>query len=462
MRTTTLFSALLLLVLAGCTAGPNYKRPAVEAPSGFRGQAPELAQTTDSLASAKWWNVFQDEQLQGLIHTALEKNYDIRTAAERVLEAQARLGVAHSNQFPTIAAGGDLNTMRQQQTPMGPAFRSDTINISGNASWEIDFWGKYRRATEAVRAQLAASEWGRKQVVSSMVASVASSYFQLRALDLELEITRRSLHSRRESLRLTKILAEGGAVSELDVRQAEQLVYTTSSQIPALERQIEQQENAISILLGQNPGPVARGKALTEQPKPREIPAGVPSQLLERRPDIRQAEEMLIAANAEIGVARAQYFPTIALTGNAGAQTWALTSLFSGPTRLWSFGPSISVPIFNAGRLKNNVRLSEAEQREAELAYQKTIQGAFRDVSDALVACRTTYEERAQKELLVAAAKDSSRLAQIRYEGGAAAYLEVLTDETNYYTAQLNLVQTQLSEMLSLVQLYQALGGGWE
>lgn len=299
-------------------------------------------------------------------------------------------------------------------------------------------------------------------MVSTLVASVAAAYFQLRELDLELEISRRTLASRQESVRLIRIQEERGATSLLDVRQAEQLVYTASSQIPDLERLIEQQENQISVFLGKNPGPVMRGRTLTEQPHPPEIPAGLPSSLLARRPDILQAEEQLIAQNAQIGVARAAFWPQITLTAESGTESAALSELFSGPSGFWSFTASLTQPIFNAGRLRSNVRLAEALQQEAALAYQQTIQIAFREVSDALIGYRRTREFREQQALLAEAAGDAARLSDIRYKGGAASYLEVLTNETNYFAAQLNLTQAQLNELLAMVQLYNALGGGWQ
>jgi multidrug efflux system outer membrane protein len=334
------------------------------------------------------------------------------------------------------------------------------VNVA--AAWELDFWGKYRRATEAARANLVASEWARREVLSTLVANVASAYFQLRAHDLELEISKRTLNSRQESLRLTRILADGGSTSLLDVRQAEQLVFTASAEIPVLEQQIEQQENFISILLGQNPGDLPRGQTLTEQRQPPEVPPGLPSSLLERRPDIQQAEAQLVAANAEIGVARAAYFPQISLNGAGGFQSSALTSLFTGPAGAWSFGASLTQPIFTGGRLRSQVRLAEARQQTAVLSYQQSIQGAFRNVSDGLVAYRKTREFRTQQELLFRSAEDAARLSHMRYNGGVTGYLEVLTNETNAFSTELGLVQAQLNELLAVVQLYQALGGGWQ
>jgi multidrug efflux system outer membrane protein len=326
----------------------------------------------------------------------------------------------------------------------------------------LDFWGKYRRATESARATLLANEWAQKEVTATLVADLASAYFQLRQLDLELEISKRTLSSRQDSLELTQTLEEHGINTLLDVRQSEQLVYTAGAEVPDLERQIAQEENAISILLGNNPGEVARGLKLTEQPHAPEVPVGLPSSLLERRPDIRAAEQNLIAANARIGVARAAYFPQISLTGTAGYESSALTNLFTGPAGIWTLAGSVTQPIFQGGRLKSNVRLAEAQHEEMLLTYQQTIQGAFRDVSNALVAYRKNREFRIQQEHLVEAAQDAARLSEVRFKAGTTDYLEVLTNETNSFSAELTLAQAQGNELTALVQLYLALGGGWQ
>jgi outer membrane protein, multidrug efflux system len=459
---TVLLSAALLL--SGCTVGPNYKRPIVAVPPTYRGAVPdETAQTdTATLGDQKWRDIFQDEQLRALIRTALQQNYDVRIAASRVLEANAQLGITRADQFPTLSAGAGIGDVRTAQAKFLPKFETSIGQVNLSAAWELDFWGKFRRATEAARANLLASKWARQEVVSTLVANVADAYFQLRALDLQLEISKRTLDSRQESLHLTRILANGGATSLLDVRQAEQLVFTAGAEIPALEQQIEQQENFLSILLGQNPGDIPRGQTLTEQRQPPQVPPGLPSSLLERRPDIRQAEEQLVAANAEIGVARAAYFPDISLSGSGGFQSSALTDLFSGPAGAWSFAASLAQPIFTGGRLRSGVRLAEAQQQTATLFYQQSIQEAFRSVSDALVAYRKTREFRTQQELLFESAKDAARLSQMRYTGGATGYLEVLTNETNAFSAELGLAQARLNELLALVQLYEALGGGWQ
>jgi outer membrane protein, multidrug efflux system len=458
--------AVLIAALAGCAVGPNYKRPNVDVPGAYRGEpaadhaAP--APAPESLGDEEWWTVFQDEELQKLIHTAIEQNYDLRIAATRVLEAQAQLGIARADQFPTVSAGADINTTRNPKTPIFPSYQLNTGQLDLSAAWELDFWGKYRRATEAARANVLASEWGRRAVISTVVANVADAYFELRALDLELEISQQTLSSRQDSLKLTQALEQNGSVSLVDVRQGEQLVYTASATIPSLERQIQQQENLISVLLGRNPGPVARGLKLEDEPHPPTVPAGLPSRLLERRPDIQQSEQQMIAANAEIGVAKAAYFPDISLTALGGFQSDSLARLFSGPAGLWNVGPALTQPIFTAGKIRSNVKLAEAADEQAALTYRQTIQQAFRDVSDALIAYQKDREYREQQELLTASAQDATRLAEVRYQSGVASYLEVLTNDTNYFSAELNLAQARFSELSDLVHLYNALGGGWQ
>jgi outer membrane protein, multidrug efflux system len=474
-----LFAGFVGFAVAGCTVGPNYKRPAVDVPASYRSVTPAeqpLAQPAEasanapntgspgvaSLADEKWWEVFQDKELQGLIRTALKNNYDVRIAATRILQAQAQLGITRADQYPTLTAGGNVTSIRNPQTGPIPAYELTQGELTANASWNVDFWGRYRRATESARATLLANEWAQKAVISSLVANVASSYFTLRQLDLELEISRRTLASRQDSLGLTKMLEEHGINSLLDVRQSEQLVYTAAAEVPDLERQIAQEENAISILLGNNPGDVPRGLKLTEQPHAPEVPVGLPSALLERRPDIREAEENLVAANAQIGVARSAYFPQIALTGSAGYESPKLTDLFQGPAGVWALVGSATQPIWEGGRLKSGVRLAEAQHDQLLLTYQQTIQGAFRDVSDALIAYRKFREFRVQQEHLVESAQDAAHLSQVRFKAGTTDYLEVLTNETNSFSAELTLAQAQGSELVSLVQLYQALGGGWQ
>jgi len=479
---TYLHRALIPLAFAatvGCAVGPNYKRPAVDVPVTYRdipagqtapgetqqsapAQSTPTAPSTQSLGDAKWFDVFQDPELQSLIHTALKNNYDVRIAATRVLAAQAQLGITRANQFPTVNAGGNVTSQQSPQLGPIPSYELTQGAVLASAAWDLDFWGKYRRATEAARANLLSTEWAQKEVMSSLVANLATAYFQLRQFDLELEISRRTLASRRDSLHLTQTLEQHGINSLLDVRQSEQLVYTAATEVPDLERQVAQQENAINTLLGRNPGDVPRGLKLTEQPHAPEVPAGIPSALLERRPDIRSAEANLIAANAQIGVARAAYFPDIALTASAGYESPKLTDLFQGPAGIWNMAANLTQPIFQGGRLKNNVRFTEAERDQMVLTYQQTIQGAFRDVSNALIAYRKNQETRAEQEHLVASAKDAAHLSEVRFKAGTTDYLEVLTNETNAFSAELALAQAQGNELIALVQLYQALGGGWQ
>lgn len=460
------FRAVVITLLAGvlsaCTVGPNYKRPAVTVPGTYRGAAPTAPPAAASFGDEKWWEVFQDPQLQALIRIALKQNYDVRIAATRILEAQEQLGIARGNQLPSAGATLAGNNQRASKSKFFSAYETSYTELGLGLQWNLDFWGKYRRATEAARDEMLASDWARQQVVSSLVANVASAYFILRAEDLQLQISQRTLTSDQNSLRLTQMLSDHGATSLLDVRQAEQLVYTASGAIPSIEKQIQQQENVISILLGQNPGEVTRGFELTAQPHLPEVPPGLPSSLLERRPDIREVEAQLMAANAQIGVAKAAYFPDISLTGLGGLQSIPLRRLFAGQSTMWNFTGQLAQPLYAGGSLKSGVRLAQAQQQEAVLHYQQSIQQAFREVADALIAYTQDREFRVQQESLTRSAQDASRLSDIRYRGGAASYLEVLDSDTRYYSAELALVQAQLNEMVDYVQIYRALGGGWQ
>jgi len=461
--------AITLAVLANvlftaCTVGPTYKRPVVNIPDQYRGasEPSTAASGSASVADQKWWELFQDQQLQTLIGTALEHNYDLQIAAARILQAQAHLGIVRADQFPTVAAGASAARQRVAQTLNFPAAQFSTLEVSGSATWEIDFWGKFRRATEGARALLLASEWGRRAILTSLISQVAGAYFDLRELDLELEIAQRTLASREESLRLTQVREQGGATSLVDVRQAEQLVFEAKGAIADLERAIEQQENLLSTLIGDNPAPVPRGQPLVDQPRALDVPAGLPSTLLERRPDIRQAEQELVAANADIGVAKAAYFPQISLTGVGGFQSAALASLFSGPAGFFSVGAALAQPLFTGGKLKSNVALATARRVEAVLSYRQTIQQSLREVADSLVAYRKAREFREQQELLTRSAQDAQRLSDVRYQGGITSYLEVLDSGTRLFSAELGLAQARRNELLTVVQTYRALGGGWE
>jgi multidrug efflux system outer membrane protein len=416
-----------------------------------------------SLGNENWWQVYQDPVLVQLIHTALQQNYDMRIAATRVLEAQAQVGITRANQFPSASVGASVfSEQNAKVSSVFPAYEVNAGQLNLSVIWNLDFWGKYRRQTEAARAQMLATEWGQRAVISSLVANVATAYFELRALDSELDIAKRTLGSRQQSLQLTQTLVTHGSASDLDLSQSEQLVYTASETIPDLERQIQQQENLLSILLGENPGPIARGRGLTEQPVPDAIPAGLPSELLERRPDVHQAEEIIVAANAQIGVAKAAFFPSISLTGTGGLESNALNRFINAPSQTWYGAFSVAQPVFEAGALRSQLRLSRAQYQEAVLAYQQTVQNALEQVSNSLIASEKDRQFREQQELLAQAAERSDRLSLVLYQHGGASYLQVLTNETNYFAAELNLVQAQLNERLTLVQLYQALGGGWQ
>ncbi len=462
-------SLLGTLLIVGCTVGPNYKRPVVATPPQFRGAADLPTATAGaSLADTKWFDLFQDDKLTDLIRIALAQNYDVRIASARVLEARAQLGITRSQIFPTINGTASLNSNRPSSVgpttfiPKGTDLSASYFQGGFTLGWELDVWGRIRRLTEAARAQYLASDDARRAVVTTLIADVSINYFNLREADLELAIANQTLDDAKNGLRLTTVRKNGGLSTGLDVRQAEQFLYTATSQIAAAERQIEQSENLLSLLTARNPQAVVRGKALTDLTAPPEIPAGMPSALLERRPDIRQAEQSLVAANANIGAAKAQYFPQIDLTGLLGAQSRGLTSLFTGSARDWSFSPAIALPIFNAGRIRNGVRLTEAQKQEALATYEKSVQTAFREVSDSLVGYRRTAEQRAQQELFVKALRDSVRLSNLRYRGGLDSYLPVLDADRNLFQGELELARLKREELVSVVNLYRALGGGWQ
>jgi outer membrane protein, multidrug efflux system len=477
-----------ILCVAGCMVGPHYQRRAVSSPDVFRAaNAPEINSqggsgqvisveqlTRDktnaaSLGDEKWAEVFKDPILQQLIREALANNYDVNIAAQRVLEQQDQVGITRAQQFPTLSGGGSYTALGLPSSLTKSLYSGGNTTssyfaggLSLSAAWNLDFWGLYRRQTEAARARLLATEWGRRMTISTVVENVATAYLQLRTLDSELEITKQTLEARKQSLQLTKALEQGGSGTLADVRQAEQLLYTAAAAIPDYERQIEQEENSISILLGRNPGSIVRKASEMNWPQPEQIPTGIPSQVLERRPDIQQAEAELVAANADVGVAKAQLFPQVSLSGMAGVASSQLKGLVDGKNAYWLASGNLTQPIFDAGRLRNNLRLSEAQKQEDVLVYQRTIKRAFQSVSDALIGLQKFREFREQEANLTASAEDATRLARLRYNSGSTSYLEVLTNDTNYYTAQLNLAVAKENEALSIVQLYSALGGGWQ
>jgi multidrug efflux system outer membrane protein len=461
MKRRALLAAALLL--AGCTVGPDYRRPDVPVPPDFRGRGPDSPMGTASLGDVAWWQIFQDETLQSLVRVALVENYDLRIAVTRILDARAQLTATRSFQFPDVSASASA---RYERIPgeRQPLQAEETFSPVGTLDlfWEIDLWGRLRRATEAARADLLASEELRQFVVTTLISDVATAYFQLRQLDMQLEISQRTLSLRQDSLRLVKLRQEGGVAALIDVRQAEVLLYTAAETIPDIERQIEQTENFISQLLGRNPDAVPRGRPLLQQLALPSVPVGLPSTLLERRPDIRQAEAQLAAATARIGVAKADYFPRVLLTGSAGGGGVLLNGTWFGPFALLGIGPQVSLPIFNMGRIGAGVDSAEARAQEALVRYQQTITNAFREVSDGLVEHRKRGEFRVQQELLVGSLRDAARLANIRYRGGVTSYLEVLDTERQLFDAELALTQAQRDELLAVVRLYRALGGGWQ
>ena len=463
---TKLISVVLTvgICIGTADAQKKYSRPSVDAPDTFRGAASTDA---NSIGDLKWFEVFKDPELQKLVRTALQQNYDLQKALANINAARANAGLARSNQFPQFGAGADLTTQRTSansglSAAGGGQKRSFGEVFLSLLTFELDVWGRLRQQTKAARAESKASEWDRKTVTTTVVSDVATAYFNLLALDMQLDIDKRTLTARQESLRLIKLRQQGGLATMLDVRQGEQLVYEASQTIPDTERQIEQTENQISLLLGNNPGSIPRGAPLTDQRELPAVPAGLPSSLLERRPDIQSAEQNLIAQNALVYYVKASYFPRISLTGSLGFQSNQLASLFTGPSAVWSLVPQVTAPIFTAGRRKSDVNFQRAQREYALAQYQQTIRTAFQDVSNALVQYRKVREIRVQQELLVAALRDASRLAYVRYEGGVGTLLNALVADSSLFDAELSLAQTRRDELLSLVQLYKALGGGWQ
>jgi NodT family efflux transporter outer membrane factor (OMF) lipoprotein len=453
------------IVLASCTLGRDYRRPAIETPSTYRSASAQSS--TASLADLQWFELFRDDTLTGLVKTALQENFELRIAAQRVLQARAAYGITRAAQWPSVDASADVTAARASKVG---ANRGIPANVDTSVSytqagfslgWELDVWGRLRRLSEAGRAQYLATEEARHGVITTLVADVSDTYLALRAFDLELEIARRTRDVANDNLRLTEARRSSGVASALDVRQAEQLLFTATGQIAAIEREIAQSENALSLLLGHVPGDIPRGRPLEALQAPPQVPAGLPSALLERRPDIRRAEQELIAANAQIGAAKAEYFPRISLTGFLGAQSRALTDLLTGPAQLATASVGAAAPVFNAGRTRNNVRLAEAIHGEALVNYQRAIYSAFRDVSDGLAAYTKTTEQRTQQEQLVQALNESTRLATQRYQGGLDSYLPVLDAQRNLFQGELELARLRQQELASLIQLYRALGGGW-
>jgi multidrug efflux system outer membrane protein len=454
--------AIFLALLTGCvTVGPDYQRPGADIPPAWRTEEKEAR----DLANTAWWQQFNDPVLNGLIRTALQQNKDLLIATGRIEEFFGRYFSTRGDQFPS--AGGDADAFRQRLSEKSTVQPIDGKHNPYNqyegflgAAWEIDFWGKFRRATEAARAELLGTEEARRTVVLTLVSAVATAYVDIRALDKQLEITQRTAESRKGTLDLFQLRFQNGIISEVDLSQAESEYEDAVARIPDIERAIGQTENALSVLLGRNPGPIPRGLTIDELALPA-VPAGVPSELLERRPDIRQAEQQLIAANARIGVAKSLYFPTISLTGAFGTASTDLSNLFTAASRTWNFGVPLSVPLFTAGRIGGEVKAAEAAREQAVFSYQKSIQNAFREVEDALIDRGKSGQRLEALARQLKALRNYSRLARMRYDEGYTSFLEVLDADRSLFNVELSYASGQNTLFRSLINIYKSMGGGW-
>jgi multidrug efflux system outer membrane protein len=452
---------LLLLSLTACAMGPDYKRPVINTPQAWRMEEKEAS----DLANTAWWEQFNDPVLNDLIDVSLKENYDLKVAAARVEEYVGRYWVGRSSLFPQFYATGDAGSQRlteRGQTPLPSSINNPSGFYQGGftGSWEIDVWGRLRRLNEAARADLLSTEEGRRSVILTLVTSVSNGYVNLRDLDKQLQVSERTAKSREESYRLFKLRFEGGVISEMELSQVKSEYELALSRIPFIQKLIAFQENALSVLLGKNPGPIPRGRTIDELALPT-VPAGLPSDLLERRPDVRQAEQNLIAANARIGAAKALYFPTISLTGAFGWSSTDLSKLFSGPSQAWSWAGTFISPIFTGGAVTGNYKAAQAIQQQTLFQYQKVIQTAFREVDDALADQKRTREQLAAQKQQVDTLRDYARIARLRYDEGYTSYIEVLDAERSLFNAELSYTETQGVLFQALVNLYKAMGGGW-
>jgi len=452
---------------SACVVGPDYRRPELDLPAQHRQPDAQAGEAPRPLAEHTWPEVFTDPVLQELIATALEQNSDLRLAAARILEARATLGIVRSRYYPEVVAGAGYTATGAArdgaaELPAGSDRTRDYYDaFLGVPAWELDFFGQVRRAEEGARAALLATEEARDAIALALVADVAAAYYELLGLDRSLEISERTLVSREESLLLAQRREAGGVGSLADVRQAEVLVSTARAAIPATKLAGEQVENLINLLLGRNPGPIARGRPLLEHAAPAEVVAGLPADLLERRPDVRAAEQALIAANADVGVAKAAWYPSITLTGSYGFQSTELAELFNGSSTAWQFAPSVNLPLFTAGRLEAQSAAAQARFEQALEAYRQTVRQAFVEVSNGLIEFRRTRELADELVTGTEFLRDAVRLARVRYEGGVTSYLEVLFNDQSLFDSELQLARTQVDELVSYVRLYRALGGGW-
>jgi multidrug efflux system outer membrane protein len=457
-----------VLLAGGCALGPNYKRPEVPTPPAWR-EIP--AAEAESLANTAWWDVFDDPQLQELIKTALVENKDLKIAVERVEEARARYGFTKADLFPRVDLNATAGRLRfnsgslihtpEGDTGVAQATETSIYSITADVSWEIDFFGRLRRATEAQKALFLGAQEARRTAVLTLVAAVAESYFELRDLDRRLAIAKRTIESRREYVQFAKDRFEGGVTPELDFRQAEAELHRVEAVVFSLEQGIAMKENELSVLLGRNPGPMLRGREVDAQKLPAAVPAGLPSALLDRRPDIREAEQNLAAATANIGEAKAMLFPRIALTGSFGFTSTEFDTLFEGPSKSWNIIGNLLQPIFNAGKNRRRVEVTESRQRQILYAYEKAVLQAFRDTEDSLVAYQKTGQARMAQSTRVAAERKVLELCELRYRGGVAAYLEVLDAQRSLFSAELDEAETIGNNLVALVRLYKSLGGGW-
>jgi len=452
---------LLAALLAGCMLGPNYERPAVDAPAAFRFEPKEVADT----ANTAWWRQFNDPVLDQLIDAALANNLNVKVAAANVEQAAGVFTQTRSGLFPQVGYAGTGERARTTESgatrlPDLPPNPQTAYQAALTASWEIDLWGRIRRLSESARANLLATDEGRRGVILTLVSSVATNYLTLRGLDEQLAVAKRTLSAYGESVRLYQLQLKYGQVSQMQVSQVQSQYETAAVQIPLIESQIAQTENSLSVLVGRNPGPIPRGKSVYDLALPK-VPSGVPSELLTRRPDLLQAEDSLIAANAQIGAARALYFPTISLTGAGGSSSSQLSNLFTGPARVWSYAGQLAGPIFTFGAVSGQVAQSEAAQKAALYNYQYSIQNAFADVENSLVANQKLVEQQAAQERLVNALKSYAQLATLQFNGGYTSYTTVLQAEQSLFPAELQLASLRASVFSSSVNIYKAMGGGW-
>ncbi len=448
--------SLIALLLTACMVGPDYSRPSVDIPSAWR----VSDQDAKRLANLTWWEAFNDPVLNQLVTDALHENKDLQIASARMEEYAARYGVSRADLFPQVGAGADA--YRQKNTLPGTNLkgRYNTYDAFLSAIWEIDLWGRIRRQNEAARAQLLASEHGRRGVVLSLISNVVSAYINLRDLDRQLEIAIVTAKTREASYKVFQYRFDGGIISLAELSQNKSQYEEALATIPVLEKAIAQQENALSVLLGRNPGPIKRGKTIDELSMP-DVPGGLPSGLLARRPDILESEQNLVAANALIGVAKAAYFPSISLTGTTGVASSDLSNLFDSTSGIWQYGARVNLPVFTAGKIASQVRVAEAQQQQALLAYQRSIQNAFREVNDALIDQEQTRAQLATQRSQVESLQQYAQMANLRYDNGYTSYIEVLDAERSLFNAQLQTTKTQQALFQSMINLYKAMGGGW-